>query len=654
MNLHKYILLLFSSLALFLNIAKSQIVKHIKIEPSYVVIQGIESEIKVTAYDSVGKVVDFNCFTSVFINGKKTDIYFDKGVAKFNYIFSEVSELVIPCENISISETIKPIPLWLSILPPLIAILFALLFKEVYTALFLGIFSGTFIISLYSGIGFFRAFFDAIFSIFDTYLVRALNDYSHVSIIIFSMLIGATVNVITRNGGMQGIINYLTKFANTPRSGQFITWLLGIFIFFDDYANTLVVGNTIRPVTDKLRISREKLAYIVDSTAAPVASIAFVTTWIGAELSYIQSALTVIDLDISPYNIFFLSLKYCFYPIITLIFVLAIILLRRDFGPMYKSELRAITKGISAPVNDKKIEQDLKEYDLNTFKPKAINAIIPVMIIVLGTIAGLFITGWDSKVYNDGSINFFTKMSYFVGNSDSYISLIRASGLGLLVAVIITVSQKIMNLRETAESILSGFKTMLTAIIILCLAWALANLISDLHTADFIIQIIKNTELKPSYLPILSFLVSAIISFSTGTSWGTMAIMYPLILPATWFLCNESGMSFKESVEVFAHVSATVISGSVFGDHCSPISDTTILSSLSSSCNHIQHVRTQIPYAIFSALISMFFGTFLVENGLNICIAYIIMISVVVGFIFFIGKSTDLQMNNFNKKLDNL
>ena len=629
----------------FFSLAQNASVKEFKFENSAPIIKGVESELKIIALDSLGKVADYDCFSSVFINGQKVDIFFYEGVASLKFNFKEKSELILSCENISVSKQINPIPLWLSILPPLIAILLALIFKEVYTAIFLGIFSGTLIIAFYSGTGFIISIGTAFFAVFDTYIIRALLDGSHVSIIIFSMLIGATVNVISRNGGMQGIINKLTHYADTPRSGQFVTWLMGVLIFFDDYANTLIVGNTIRPITDKLKISREKLAYIVDSTAAPVASIAFVTTWIGAELSYIQSAITLVDLDVSPYSIFFMSLKYCFYPFLTLFFIFVIIYLKRDFGPMYKAEIRARTRGVSLPSNEKKIEHNLKEFESLVEKPKAFNAIIPVLVLVFGTITGLFYTGWDTNVWNNPDIGFVTKLSQIIGNSDSYTSLIRASGLALVVAVIMSVAQKILSIKEAADSILSGFKVMLTAIIILCLAWALSNLISDLRTADFIISIITTAEINPNVLPLLSFIVSALVSFSTGTSWGTMAIMYPLILPATWALSLHSGLDYGQSLEIFAHVSATVISGSVFGDHCSPISDTTILSSLSSSCNHIQHVRTQAPYALITALISALFGTFLVESGLNILIAYLLMIISTVLVIYFFGKPTETDIN---------
>jgi Na+/H+ antiporter NhaC len=647
MSFTKKILLLFGALFLFCSgVFSINTVRRVEIDPDFAVVKGMETKIRITTWDSIGNPAPINCFSSVYINDEKVDVYFTEGLAEFIYVFSETKTIKVSCGSVVATKEVKPIPLWFSIIPPLIAILFALLFKEVFSALFLGLFSGTLIIYLYSGVGAFSAVFKAIFTIVDRYVIEALSDNSHISIIIFSMLIGGTVHIITKNGGMQGVINFLSKYAKTARSGQLVTWLLGIMVFFDDYANTLVVGNTMRPVTDKLRISREKLAYIVDSTAAPVASIAFVTTWIGAELSYIQSTLVELKLDESAYNIFFSSLKYSFYPIITLVFVFILIYLKKDYGPMYHSELRARSKGVNVASQEKKIEHDLKDFESpRNIKPRAYNAFIPVAAIVFGTVAGLIYTGWDPKIWHNDSLGIITKISGIIGNSDSYKSLIWASLGGLIISILLSLFQKLLNLKEATEGMVAGFKSMLTAILILTLAWALAVLVRDLHTADFITLSIQSTSLSPQFLPFITFLVSALIAFSTGSSWGTMAIMYPLILPATWLLCGDAGMNYDESIAVFAHVVSTVIAGSVFGDHCSPISDTTILSSLASSCNHIQHVKTQLPYAMTVAFVTLVFGTLPVAFGISVFIVIPVMIIILWLIIKFFGKKTDIIQN---------
>ena len=240
----------------------------------------------------------------------------------------------------------RHIPLWLSILPPLIAIILALIFKEVIVSLFIGIWAGAFIAGGLRWSSFYY-WLQSLFDVVQKFVVNALNDSGHLMVILFSLLIGGMVSIISKNGGMAGVVQSLSKYAKTPKSAQFITWLLGVAIFFDDYANTLIVGNTMRTVTDKFKISREKLAYIVDSTAAPVSAIAFITTWIGAELGYIDDGMSRIALetDATAYSIFLSSLKYSFYPIFTLIFILILIRTQKDYGPMLKAERRARTTG---------------------------------------------------------------------------------------------------------------------------------------------------------------------------------------------------------------------------------------------------------------------------------------------------------------------
>ncbi|PID94346.1 MAG: sodium:proton antiporter [Bacteroidetes bacterium] len=536
--------------------------------------------------------------------------------------------------------TFKAIPQWMSILPPLIAIAIALLFKEVFTALFLGIFSGAFVVSLYGGSSLWSSIPHAIQRIIDTYILQSLYDKGHLSIILFSMLIGGMVNLITRNGGMQGVIRFLSRYARSPRSGQFITWLLGIAIFFDDYANTLVVGNTMRPVTDQLRISREKLAYLVDSTAAPIASIAFITTWIGAEISYIQDGITTIGLEETPYNIFFHSLQYAFYPILTLIFILLLIQSNRDFGPMYKAEKRARQgmatpshgeeeKGFSNNLNDLTPEQGVKAH--------AYNAVIPVVTVIVGTITGLFITGLENNPW-EPQLGIAHNLSNVIGASDSYKALLWASLGSVLVTVLLTVGGRILPMRKAVDSLINGFRTMLTAIIILIMAWSIALLTKEMHTADFISRIALAARIPAELIPGLTFVLAALVSFSTGTSWGTMAILYPLVLPASWFITQETGMDYEQALMIFYIVVSTVLTGSVLGDHCSPISDTTILSSLASSCDHIQHVRTQMPYAVTAGSIALFMGIIPAAYGIPVWILFILSISTLFLLIRIMGK----------------
>ena len=498
-----------------------------------------------------------------------------------------------------------PMPLWMSILPPLVAIVIALLIKEVISSLFVGILTGTFLMALYGGASPASALGGGLLRVVDTYVVGSLFDSDHVTIIVFTLLIGGMVRIITANGGMQGVVNWLSKRAKGPRSGQLMTFCMDLCIFFDDYSNTLVVGNTMRPIADKLKVSREKLAYIVDSTSAPVVAVAFVTTWIGAELSYISDGIKAIGLDASAYSVFFHSLAYSFYPFLTLGFVLMLIFSGRDFGPMLKAERKARQVSV--------METEMTE---RVSRPAHIlDALIPLLVLIFGTIIGLVATGYDASVWQSGT-GFFSNLSATIGAADSYKALLWASVLSLLTAIVVTLLRGSLTFAKVMEEMVEGFKSMFNAVLILTMAWSIALVTKDMHTAEFVSQLLVQWSLSPVLVPVLTFVLAALIGFSTGTSWGTMAILYPLILPASWLLCQEQGMSVGTTMPLFYNVVASVLAGAVMGDHCSPISDTTIMSSLASSCNHLQHVSTQMPYALTVGGVALLLGVLPTALGL--------------------------------------
>jgi len=521
-----------------------------------------------------------------------------------------------------------PMPLWLSVLPPLVAIAMALLLKEVISSLFVGILTGTFIMALYAGHSPASALGGGLLRVVDTYVVGSLFDADHVLIIVFTLLIGGMVRIITVNGGMQGVVNWLSRRAKGPRSGQLMTFVMDLCIFFDDYSNTLVVGNTMRPIADKLKISREKLAYIVDSTSAPVVAVAFVTTWIGAELSYIQDGINAIGLNASAYSVFFHSLGYSFYPFLTLGFVLMIILSGRDFGPMLKAERKARTATEIAA-----------DYDRESSKPAhIIDALIPLLVLIFGTVIGLVFTGYDAKVWGDGNTDFFSKLSATIGAANSYKALLWASLLSLLTSIVMTLIRGTVVFSKVMEAMVEGFKSMFNAVLILTMAWSIALVTKDMHTAEFVSQLLLQWSLSPMWVPVLTFVLAALIGFSTGTSWGTMAILYPLILPASWLLCQEQGLSVDATMPLFYNVVASVMAGAVMGDHCSPISDTTIMSSLASSCNHIQHVSTQMPYALTVGTTALLIGVLPTAMGLPSWVAFLGAFTVLGIVVRFVGK----------------
>jgi Na+/H+ antiporter NhaC len=476
---------------------------------------------------------------------------------------------------------------------------------------------------------------------------------------LFSVLIGSVVAVISKNGGMQGVVNKLVRFAKTRKSGMLTTYFLGIAIFFDDYANTLVVGNTMRSVTDKLRISREKLAYIVDSTAAPIAAVAFITTWIGAELTYISGGVEKIQamggtINESAYSIFVNSLAYSFYPIFTLFFMFFLLYKGRDFGSMYHAEKKALEEGVEASL---KSSVDVDEFNpVPGAKIRSFNAIIPILFIVLGTFIGLIYTGlqttydqllelgftvengtWNSMhLLPETPDSFFRKLGTIIGNANSYTALLWASLSGLTVALFLTISQRIMKLEKSMETVVFGVKTMIPAVLILVLAWSLAGVTEDLHTAEYLKSFFDKDFSNAWIIPGITFVLSAFIAFSTGSSWSTMALMYPLVIPLMYSVAGD--IDQVQIMELLYNTIASVLAGSVLGDHCSPISDTTILSSLATSCDHISHVRTQMPYALTVGLVALLFGVIPGALGVSSLITIPLGITVLYLIVHFVGK----------------
>lgn len=602
----------------------------------------------------------------LIVNGDTCAVESNEDGASFYTSFGSEKNFKVQGFKVISNDQPSLIPLWMSILPPLLAILLALVFKEVVFSLVSGIFLGGAILGFYAE-GF-TGIFTGFFKVIDTYIIGALNDSGHLSVIVFSTIIGGIVALISKNGGMQGIVNSIVGFANNARNGQLATWFLGIAIFFDDYANTLVVGNTMRAITDKLRISREKLAYIVDSTAAPVSAIAFVTTWIGAELGYISKGLDNINadgtvIDEGVYSIFLNSLAYSFYPILTLFFIFYLVYRGKDYGSMLKAERRARSGGVINPEDN---PADLTELEdvapVEGIRYRAFNAVIPVAIIVFGTLLGLVITGFDSlsaelassgleanswgqtwnnlSVYDSNIDSFTRRLGTLIGAADSYVALLWASLAALFTAMMLTIGQKILSLKDTVETTIAGFKTMVPALLILILAWSLAMVTEEMHTADFLTEIMEG-NIPYWLIPALTFVLSGFVAFSTGSSWSTMALVYPIILPAAWQICTGDGMAAADSMAIFYNTVSAVLAGSVLGDHCSPISDTTILSSLASGCNHIDHVRTQIPYALTVGGVAVVMGTLPAALGMPAILSFLLGIGTLILIIEFIGKKVE-------------
>ena len=498
---------------------------------------------------------------------------------------------------------------WISLLPPLVAIGLALITREVILSLFAGIWIGALFL-----VGF-NPFSGTAQSL--EFLIEALVDADHIAIIVFSLLLGGMVGVMSRSGGTHGVVDVLEKFATTRKKGQLFSWFSALFIFFDDYANTLIRGNALRPMTDRLRISREKLAYIVESTAAPLAVTAVITTWIGFEITQIQNSLsslaeTTTDTALAAqlqagadnaFIIFLHSIPYLFYPILALIFVLMTIIMKKEFGPMFDAEQRAYSGGgVIRPGSMPAADTSLESMQPVKNKPKRwYNAALPVISVIVVALWSLYSTGMAGLEPGERGI------TNIIGNADPFAALLWASFTGCAVAIVLAVSQRILSMQQSLESLVGGMQSMLVAIIILILAWGLGGVTGEVGTGTYLATLLEDT-LPLALLPGLVFFVAALTAFSTGTSWGTMAILFPVVVPLAIAMGAGVGFAGGEHYTILLGSISSVMAGAVFGDHCSPISDTTVLSSMASACDLIDHVRTQLPYALVIAVVALIVG----------------------------------------------
>ncbi len=495
---------------------------------------------------------------------------------------------------------------WLSLMPPLLAIVLAIATRRVIVPLLIGVFAGALILAKWNPI-------TAIGAMFEIHLWASLKDEDHLRVFAFTLLMGAMVGVIFRSGGMHGVVDALGPLARTRRGGQLVTWLLGLIVFFDDYANSLLLGPTMRPLTDKLRISREKLAYLVDSTAAPVAGLALVSTWIATEIGFINEGLVGLQFVGPPtdgFNLFIASIPFRFYVLLALLFIPLVAITGRDFGPMLAAERRAanaLEPLRSSAASAANIDVPHRWY----------NALLPVFVAVVVLVALLLVTGREA-VRADPEI----EPTWFnaFGSGDSYLALVYGSLAGLGTAVFLTWTQRILKLDEIRAAAFEGAQHMLLALTILWLAWTLSAMTGrepgQLNTGGYVGELIRQS-VAVRWMPTIVFLAAAGVAFATGTSWGTMAILMPLVINVTYHMLAATGAGVSSSDPLLVASIGSVLAGAIFGDHCSPISDTTILSSQCSGCDHVAHVWTQLPYALLVAAIAIVCGTLPVGMGVS-------------------------------------
>lgn len=492
---------------------------------------------------------------------------------------------------------------WLSLLPPVITVALALLTKEVIFSLFAGVFAGYLIVNGWNPV---TALIDATDGI-----ANSLNDGWNIRIILFCALLGAFVGLMQATGAANAFGKWMASKVKSRKGTLIITWLFGIFIFIDDYFNSLTIGTVMRPVTDEQRISRAKLAYILDSTAAPVSVLAPISSWVVTIMSIIKGSDGFSKLGVSEFTFFILLIPINLYAILAILMVLQTIL-RKDFGPMAKSEDRAL-KGLG--LYNEEFGQptgEVKEGIVVKERARAIDMILPILVLVglaviffpVTTYLGA-IDGENIHTFSEAVKSMTLKEAF--NNTDASKALFYASLFTLVFASIYFMVRGLLTVQKVGEAIVSGIKSMVPALVILTLAWTIGTVIKSspedggLGLSKYLAHLVTSGGFPLWALPTVVFIVAAAISFATGTSWGTFAIMIPVAMPIAIALAEKIGANLLNSALVTVGAS---IGGAIFGDHCSPISDTTILSSTGAGCPHLEHVATQLPYAIFVMVVS--------------------------------------------------
>lgn len=531
----------------------------------------------------------------------------------------------------------------LTLLPPLVAIGLAFITKETLVSLFIGVFVGEFMLCV-SDMNIISTAINAFLQM-GSHIIGCMADPWNAGILLQCLLIGGIIQLVTKMGGAKALADAFAKRADTPRKAQLFTWILGLCVFFDDYANSLIVGPIMRPVMDKLKVSREKLAFVVDSTAAPVAGIAIISTWIGLEISLIAAGFESIGVtNVTGFGIFLQTIPYRFYNIFILIFIVISALTLYEFGPMKKAEQKARARKEDEEI----VVPEAPGFDevkpVEGIKLSVWNAIIPIGTLIIGALIAFYWSGYTTILGGEDQALItlmqtsplsFDGIFQALSQSDASIALFQAALLASIVAIVMAVGQKILKLEEAITEWVGGMKIIVITGVILLLAWSLGTVIGEVGTADYLVSVLTDTI--PAFIvPTLIFLLGAVISFATGTSYGTMGILMPLAIPLAWSI-SSGDMNFT------IVCTSGVLTGAIFGDHCSPISDTTILSSMGTSCNHIDHVQTQIYYAIFVACVAIFIGY--IPAGLGVAWYITIPIGIVVLFVGLrlLGEKVDFE-----------
>ncbi|MBQ8014934.1 MAG: Na+/H+ antiporter NhaC family protein [Clostridia bacterium] len=473
-----------------------------------------------------------------------------------------------------------------ALIPPIIAIVLALITKEVYSSLIIGIIAGGFI---FAGGNFETAINHVLFDGF----VASLSDSYNMGIIIFLVLLGMLVSLMNKAGGSAAFGRWASKHIKSRVGAQLATILLGCLIFIDDYFNCLTVGSVMRPVCDEKKVSRAKLSYLIDATAAPVCIIAPISSWAAAVAGFARGAGAE-----NGISLFVQAIPYNFYALFTILMMVVIAVAKIDYGPMKLHEKNALEKGDIFTTGDRVVNDDA---DINP-KGKVIDLVLPVVVLIATCVVGM--------IYSGG---FFSGESFIdaFSNSDASVGLVIGSAIAIVFAVVYFLIRRVISFKDIMASLPDGFKAMVPAILILTCAWTLKAMTDSLGAKIYISQLVEGSAgAFQALLPAIIFLIAVGLSFATGTSWGTFGILIPIVLSV-----------FEATNPLTIVAISACMAGAVCGDHCSPISDTTIMASAGAQCNHINHVSTQLPYAMTVACIS--FVTYIIagllaKSGLSI------------------------------------
>lgn len=493
-------------------------------------------------------------------------------------LFCVSALLVVVCATVVLgADKAKYSPVVFStgwaLLPPVVAIALALITKEVYSSLFIGIVVGA---VLYGGGNVERTILHA-FGDDNGGFVSVLTDSYNVGILIFLVILGTIVAMMNKAGGSVAFGKWASEHIKTKVGAQLATILLGVLIFIDDYFNCLTVGSVMRPVTDKHNVSRAKLAYLIDATAAPVCIIAPVSSWAAAVSGFVKGE--------DGLTLFVRAIPYNFYAILTIVMMVTMVLLKVEFGPMAKHEKNA-DNGDLFSMGDR--TQNIQEDEQGSSKGKVIDLVIPILCLVVCCVIGMIYTGGFFK-----GKDFITAFS----NSDASVGLAIGSFFGLVITIVLYVIRRVLPFKNCMDCLVDGFRAMVPAILILTMAWTLKSMTDSLGAKEFVAMSMKSVAGDfISLLPAVIFLVACFLAFATGTSWGTFGILIPIVVAVF------EGSNYELMI---ISISACM-AGAVCGDHCSPISDTTIMASAGAECDHVNHVSTQLPYAIVAAAVSFF------------------------------------------------